>query len=999
MRGALTCAMVICALSNWAPAQSSFVNFENPHVHPLDTTPDRTKLLAVNTPDNRLEVFTLDANGLPVWTGSVPVGLDPVSVRARTNTEVWVVNHISDSVSIVDLTTMNVVRSLRTKDEPADVVFAGAAGDAFVTCSQANVVQVFSQTDLSAPIAEIPIAGEDPRALGISPDGNTVYVAIFESGNASTILAGSSPFGVSSPVAAVGGIGSPYNGKTPPPNDGGFGFIPTFFPGNPFPPEVGVIVRKNAAGLWVDDNGADWTSFVSGANSSYGSRVPGWDLPDRDVFMIDANTRSVTGSATGLMNMVMALGVNPATGHVAVVGTDAINHIRFEPNVNGKFVRVNVGLFDPANPAATRVVKDLNDHLTYATPTVPMGQRLRSVGDPRAIVWNAAGTLGYVAGLGSNNIVLIDADGDRQVIASSATDSVPIGEGPTGLVLDETRGLLYALNKFASSISVVDTTTLLETTSTPFYDPSPVAINAGRKHLYDTHRTSGLGQASCGSCHVDARTDRLSWDLGAPDQPFVHGAILDQNLGANRPDLGYDAVEGTLLEFLDWHPMKGPFLTQTLQDIIGQEPLHWRGDRDGIEEFNGAFVGLLGDDALLTPVEMQEFEDFLATIHYPPNPFRNFDNSLPTNLPLPGHYTIGRFSPPGLPLPNGNAVTGMDVFINDPIAVGRSCVECHTLPTGMGTPYNWNQTTSTWETIAQGPSGEEHRMLTSADGVTNRTFKVPNMRNMYERGGMNFQSTESTAGFGFFPDGAIDTLEKFIGSSPVQVTDDQMVADLTAFVLSISGSDLPDPGLNDLHFPPGGTSKDARASVGWQTTIAGTPASEQNDLINAMLSEANLLRVGLVVKGVLAGEQRGFAYVGLTAGGPDAGRFLSDRQGVTFSPAQLLVLAGPGAELTWTVVASGTETRIGIDRDEDTYFDRDEIDAGSDPADPDSVPPPPGCPGDTNGDNLVNSADLSVLLAQFGTSVDPGTGADFNGDGSVDSADLSVLLGSFGTSC
>lgn len=61
------------------------------------------------------------------------------------------------------------------------------------------------------------------------------------------------------------------------------------------------------------------------------------------------------------------------------------------------------------------------------------------------------------------------------------------------------------------------------------------------------------------------------------------------------------------------------------------------------------------------------------------------------------------------------------------------------------------------------------------------------------------------------------------------------------------------------------------------------------------------------------------------------------------------------------------------------------------------VPPP--CPGDANGDGLVNAADLSVLLAQFGSNVPPGTGADFNGDGLVNSADLSVLLGSFGVGC
>lgn len=58
--------------------------------------------------------------------------------------------------------------------------------------------------------------------------------------------------------------------------------------------------------------------------------------------------------------------------------------------------------------------------------------------------------------------------------------------------------------------------------------------------------------------------------------------------------------------------------------------------------------------------------------------------------------------------------------------------------------------------------------------------------------------------------------------------------------------------------------------------------------------------------------------------------------------------------------------------------------------------PPPACVADANNDGRTDAADLSVLLAQFGTSVTVGTGADFNNDGAVDAADLSVLLGSFG---
>ncbi len=59
-------------------------------------------LLALNTPDARLEVFAVDG-GTARFVSSVPVGLEPVAVAARTDTEVWVVNHLSDSISIVDL--------------------------------------------------------------------------------------------------------------------------------------------------------------------------------------------------------------------------------------------------------------------------------------------------------------------------------------------------------------------------------------------------------------------------------------------------------------------------------------------------------------------------------------------------------------------------------------------------------------------------------------------------------------------------------------------------------------------------------------------------------------------------------------------------------------------------------------------------------------------------------------------------------------------------------
>lgn len=60
----------------------------------------------------------------------------------------------------------------------------------------------------------------------------------------------------------------------------------------------------------------------------------------------------------------------------------------------------------------------------------------------------------------------------------------------------------------------------------------------------------------------------------------------------------------------------------------------------------------------------------------------------------------------------------------------------------------------------------------------------------------------------------------------------------------------------------------------------------------------------------------------------------------------------------------------------------------------------PPCFGDANSDNIVNGADLSVLLSNFGMTTENGAASgDFNTDGAVNGADLSVLLARFGTEC
>src|SRR5690606_11246048 len=87
----------------------------------------------------------------------------------------------------------------------------------------------------------------------------------------------------------------------------------------------------------------------------------------------------------------------------------------------------------------------------------------------------------------------------------------------------------------------------------------------------------------------------------------------------------------------------------------------------------------------------------------------------------------------------------------------------------------------------------------------------------------------------------------------------------------------------------------------------------------------NPVQCDLVVKGTIAGEQRGGWLTG--------GSFQMDRQGEVLSDAAVRALANtPGQEMTFTCVPPGSGERIGVDRDEDGFYDRDELDAGSDPA-------------------------------------------------------------------
>lgn len=850
---------------------NSFTNFESGHVHPMDLTPDGTKLLAVNTANNSLEVFQVSAAGLQ-HAGSIPVGLDPVTVRARTNSEAWVVCQVSDEISIVSLTMMATTRSVATENEPADVVFAGSPQKAYVSCAERESVQIFSTSNPGSGTTEVLLKGEQPKALAVSPDGNTVYCAFFESGNRTTVVPGSqfhaggfcSPQGGCTTVPNdVTRASGPYGGQVPVPNSGATGFDPPMNPSNPPPPgNNSIVVRKNDANQWLDGNGRNWTNIVSGGA---GVRQNGWDMPDRDVAMINTANNAVTYKST-LGNILMAMSVRPGTGEVFVVGTDATNEVRFEPNLRGRFLRVNVSRFQGAGAVT---ITDMNAHINYGTHTSPPALRQRSIGDPRAITWSPDGSKAYVAGMGSNNVITINATGNRTV-----PDPIVVGEGPTGIVMDAANNRAYVLNRFGASVSTIDLATDRETARTAFFDPTPDAIRIGRKHLYDTHLGSGHGHIACGSCHVDARWDRLAWDLGNPA-----GDMVTVNDPAGNKT---------------FHPMKGLKTTQFLIDIInrGTGKLHWRGDKGGFHDFAGAFADLQGLEAPLDAAGMQEFSDFLAATWYVPNPYRTYrpESTVAATTERMNNPDRVRFTGTSFQtIPQA----GVKLFV----AVNVNCSHCHQAGSGRGhLPGNGSN------------SGAGSPPIVN---MTNNTNMVPDLRSVYRKNGFFYNTNECTSGFGLMSDGVMETVFNQGGT-------DHYLGDYEPELLSWSGgitqANSPQSHQFDLVHP----AQDAMPAVGLRHTInAGTGSTSE---VSAMktLADDRPTEYAMVVKGLFGSPavQRGFYYMGGNQYQPDQNGAAPVSHTTLINSAQ-----GGGKPLSWTLVHPSTKIRHGVDRDMDGVYD------------------------------------------------------------------------------
>jgi mono/diheme cytochrome c family protein len=579
--------------------------------------------------------------------------------------------------------------------------------------------------------------------------------------------------------------------------------------------------------------------------------------------------------------------------------------VRFEPRVKGHVVDNRLTIVNPSAGNAVTIL-DLNTHIDRGSdPATNLTERQASISQPGMMVWKADGSTAYLTAIGSKKLFAVDGACAAGSCVFGPTRAAPravdVGEGPTGVALLESRNRLYVLNRFTNRVAIVDAPTLTKLGEVPIHDASSATLRTGRRFLYDAVSTSGHGDISCASCHISGDKDGISWDLGDPPGAFAPYSTANDNVRFVIPVSGQpvNCDPAVCASHQGFDPQKGPMATQTLRAML--EPLHWRGDRATMNDFNPAFVGLLGSrdtgpvngkPAGLSAADMETFRQFALAMRFPPNFYRNIDDTLPTQFEIPFPADNHGTAPTNVANP-AHGLTVFDTFATDG---GQSCQSCHSHPFGAAGGQLGGVTPSepTLPVTAAVFNG-------NADQSPHSDVKIAHLRNMVDKPGLFFGTQANPydvkAGFGFGHDGSIPNILTFLSINVFNLTAADAL-DLTGML---------------LHFPT-----ELKPAVGRNLTCPqGVPPQAGCD-------EAQL--ASLISLGDLTNANR---HCELTASAPSGGRvksyrlsggnWLSDLAGDP--PLTTAALrTGAAGPISFLCATRGSGVRLGGDRDEDAVL-------------------------------------------------------------------------------
>ena len=449
--------------------------FASPHAKPIVI--NGSYVYVTNTPSDTVDVVAIASEQV---VARIDVGIDPVGLAVRPDgNEVWVANHVSDSVSVIDtdpdsatfhqvIATIQDIdaATLSTRfDEPVGIAFASNT-KAYVTLSPSNQVAIVSGESYSVT-GHLPIRAQDPRAITVQ--GNRLFVIPFESNNQSQ-LSGCTSEKIDGDICTFDAVEH-------------------------------VFSNNNILSLNYD---ADIIKNPL--------------LPDRDLYIFNTADDTLLEVVNTVGTLLYGIAVDSG-GRVFVSQTDARN------TANGRAGTEKDGLEEMENRAFLNQVTmvdcqglSCSEPVFYDLEPLPPSHPEPGMGlaTPFGIQVSEDDSTLIVTAAGSDKLFTMDAN-TGEVLGRTTVGSVPRG---VALLADgdgkPTQG--WVLNTVGNTVSVVDLTSLgnptLKTTIT-MNDPTDAEVKKGRIAFNDANASS-TGTFSCESCHPDGGTDQLIWVLQTP---------------------------------------------------------------------------------------------------------------------------------------------------------------------------------------------------------------------------------------------------------------------------------------------------------------------------------------------------------------------------------------------------------------------------------------------------------------------------------------------------
>jgi YVTN family beta-propeller protein len=521
--------------------------FASPQSNPIAVAPNGFFVAVANTTSGTVNLINASTRKV---VKTIEVGIDPVSLAYKPGgSELWVSNHVSDSVSVIDTATgsaslfqvVETVQALAAHgatrfDEPVGIAFKEDGSKAFVALSSTNQVAVVDTATYQVT-AYLNVRAQEPRALAVR--NGLLYVAAFESGNKSELSAcGNQLFG------------------------------------------TGIVGDQCSLGL------SDLLTFVAEPN------LPGLiknividpQLPDRDLFVFDTATNAEVAVVDGVGTLLYGVAVNSA-GRAFVTQADARNAENGDEGTNlidldNRMFLNQISTVTCTDGGCGAVSRFNLEPLPPSQPTA--GAQLAT---PYAIALSADDSTVVATAAGTSRVFTLNPT------TGAVRDILDLGSGPDAgqqiprglaLVSDATTGApltAWVLNTLENTVSVVDVSDpsdLAEVAQIPVgADPTPPEVRRGWI-AFNNAFASTSGTFSCESCHPDGNTDQLLWRIG--------GACFFENQNGTCTET--DEPRTTM-------PVRG--LKRTL-------PLHWDGTLgDPFGDGNGAvgFGGAGGTDCTL----------------------------------------------------------------------------------------------------------------------------------------------------------------------------------------------------------------------------------------------------------------------------------------------------------------------------------------------------------------------------------------------------------------